>query len=58
MMVELKFETVVCPHCAAGPAARQARTVAADGRRRVTVTWHVASCPHYVADRLLAGQDD
>ncbi|MFI6002254.1 hypothetical protein ACIA98_17905 [Streptomyces sp. NPDC051366] len=56
-MAELKFETVVCPHCAVGPAAGQARTVAAD-RRRVTVTWHAPSCPHYAADRLLAGKED
>ncbi len=56
-MAELKFETVVCPHCAGRPAAGQARTIAAD-RRRVTVTWHLPSCPHYVADRVLAGKED
>ncbi|MEU9086660.1 hypothetical protein [Streptomyces sp. NPDC048357] len=57
MTAELKFETVVCPHCAACPATGQARTIAAD-RRRVTVTWHLPSCPHYVADRVLAGKED
>ncbi|MGW6985653.1 hypothetical protein ACWGE1_40380 [Streptomyces sp. NPDC054932] len=56
-MAELKFETVVCPHCAACPAAEQARTVTAD-RCRVTVTWHLPSCPHYAADRVLAGKED
>ncbi|MCX5013042.1 MULTISPECIES: hypothetical protein [unclassified Streptomyces] len=56
-MAELKFETVVCPHCAACPATGQARTIAAD-RRWVTVTWHVPTCPHYAADRVLAGKED
>lgn len=57
VMAELKFETVGCPHCSACPATGQARTIAAD-RRRVTVTWHLPSCPHYAADRVLAGKED
>ncbi|MEU9005984.1 hypothetical protein [Streptomyces sp. NPDC048551] len=54
---ELRTQTLVCPHCAAGPVGGQARTIATAGRR-LTVTWHRLPCPHYTADRVLAGEED
>lgn len=58
MTAELRAETVACPYCAAGPADGQARTIAVAAGCRLTVTWHVLSCPHYAADRVLAGKED
>lgn len=55
--VELKTQTLACPSCAAGPADGHARTIAAAGNR-LTVTWHRLPCPHYEADRVLAGEED
>jgi hypothetical protein len=49
----LRTHTLVCPHCAAGPADGQTRTLALDGDR-LSVTWHAVSCPHHAADRVLA----
>ncbi|WP_405978193.1 hypothetical protein [Streptomyces sp. NBC_00158] len=54
---ELRTQTLLCPHCAAGPADGQARTIAAAGDH-LAVTWHRLSCPHYAADRVLAGEED
>lgn len=58
LTAELRAETVVCPYCAADPADGQARTIAVGAGCRLTVTWHVQSCPHYAADRVLAGKED
>lgn len=54
---EPRTQTLLCPYCAAGPSDGQARTIAAAGDR-LTVTWHLLSCPHHVADRVLAGEED
>lgn len=50
-------QTLQCPYCAAGPSDGQARTLAA-AAGRLTVTWHLLSCPHHAADRVLAGEED
>ncbi|MFF7183504.1 hypothetical protein [Streptomyces sp. NPDC008121] len=44
-------------YCSAGPADGQVRTLAAAGDR-LTVTWHRLACPHYAADRVLAGEEE
>ncbi|MFF5446491.1 hypothetical protein [Streptomyces sp. NPDC012888] len=45
-----------CRECRADEDSGEARTVTvAEGR--LSVTWHLASCPHYRADRVLAGRD-
>ncbi|WP_327250231.1 hypothetical protein [Streptomyces sp. NBC_01244] len=52
-----RTQSLLCPYCAAGPSDGQARTIAAAGET-LTVTWHLLSCPHHVADRVLAGEED
>ncbi|MDX3539143.1 hypothetical protein PV721_33440 [Streptomyces sp. MB09-01] len=54
---ELRTQTLLCPFCAAEPAADRPRTIAATGDR-LTVTWHRLACPHYAADRILAGEEE
>ncbi|MEU9254533.1 hypothetical protein AB0D66_22120 [Streptomyces sp. NPDC048270] len=54
---ELRTQTLVYPSCIAGPAHGQDGTIAAAGDH-LTVTWHRLSCPHYAADRDLAGEKD
>ncbi|MFI5618033.1 hypothetical protein [Streptomyces sp. NPDC051567] len=56
MSEELKRETLLCPYCKAGPFDGEARTVSARAEC-LTVTWHRSSCPHYAADRILAGYE-
>ncbi|MEJ8642073.1 hypothetical protein WKI68_12485 [Streptomyces sp. MS1.HAVA.3] len=51
------MQKLLCPYCSVGPSDGQARTLAAAGDR-LTVTWHLLSCPHYAADRVLAGEED
>ncbi len=54
---EPRMQNLRCPYCTVGPSDGQARTLAAAGDR-LTVTWHLLSCPHYAADRVLAGEED
>jgi hypothetical protein len=53
----LRLPTLLCTYCEAGPDNGQTRTVAASAGS-LTVTWHLLSCPHYAADRILAGKED
>ncbi|MEV6576362.1 hypothetical protein [Streptomyces sp. NPDC051577] len=53
----LRTQSLPCPYCAAGPARGQARTLASAGDH-LTVTWHLPTCPHYAADRLLTDEED
>jgi hypothetical protein len=55
--LRLQTQTLLCGHCEAGQGNGQARTIAATAHG-LTVTWHLLSCPHYAADRILAGQED
>lgn len=54
--IGLRLHTLLCPYRSAGPADGQVRTLAAAGNR-LTVTWHRLTCPHYAADRVLAGEE-
>ncbi|MEU4727642.1 MULTISPECIES: hypothetical protein [unclassified Streptomyces] len=52
----LRPETVVCPFCKASAADGTVRTLRT-GTRSLSVTWHIPTCPHYAADRILAEND-
>ncbi|MGR8010885.1 hypothetical protein [Streptomyces hypolithicus] len=52
----LRPQTVTCSYCKARPARKAARTLATH-EGRLTVTWHARTCPHYLADRILAGKE-
>ncbi|MEU6758758.1 hypothetical protein [Streptomyces sp. NPDC046685] len=52
----LRPETVVCPFCKASAADGTVRTLRT-GTRSLSVTWHIPTCPHYAADRILAEDD-
>ncbi|MBT2408524.1 MULTISPECIES: hypothetical protein [unclassified Streptomyces] len=56
MFDALRPKTVVCSYCQARPADGDARTLYCH-EGRLTVTWHTDGCPHYTADRVLAGMD-
>ncbi|MBT2482324.1 hypothetical protein [Streptomyces sp. ISL-94] len=56
MVNVLRPRTVICSYCKAGPDAGAARTLAAR-EGCLTVTWHARTCPHYLADRILAGKE-
>lgn len=45
-----------CPVCEADEESGEARTVSV-GATSLVVTWHLSRCPHYRADRILAGRD-
>lgn len=53
----LRTQTFLCTYCEAGPDDGEARTVTAT-EDRLTMTWHLRSCLHYAADRVLAGEED
>ncbi|MFG2949874.1 hypothetical protein [Streptomyces adustus] len=52
----LMSQTLMCAYSEAGPGDGQARTLTTV-EDRLTVTWRLLSCPHYAADRVLAGRD-
>ncbi|MFD9722335.1 hypothetical protein [Streptomyces sp. NPDC059072] len=47
---------IVCSNCQARPGAGAVPTLAAH-KGQLTVTWHATTCPHHLADRILAGKE-
>lgn len=49
-------KAVLCSLCRATASDGAARTLTV-GEGALLVTWHAAGCPHYAADRILAGHE-